>query len=544
LKKHSRKVAALAIALVTVASSLGGGAAAQTSVIQVPQGFKVEKMVSGLTFATSMTWDDKGNMYVLEAGGAFLPEPAPSRILRVNGSRTTEVVNLSDKGIVDSVVGLTWHNGAFYITHRAADFTGAVSRVTLNGQVTTILTGIMDSASEHQVNDIQMGPDGMMYVASGPTGNSGVVGKDIGPFLEMKPTLHTSTCRDIVLTGQNFEGPDIRTKENMDDKALTGAFVPFGTVTTPGQTIKGTNKCGGSILYFDPSNAEATVKPYAWGFRNIIGFAWNRNGDMYAAVNGYDVRGLRPVFDEYDATYKIMKDTWYGFPDFSANLDPVTDPKFSPPDALKAPVVVNGQPQGKTLGFLIDHAKSGLTAPDKSLVYGLHPGDSSPSMLAIAPSSWGDMAGSVFVAEWGDLAPATNPLLAAPTGYRVVRINPDSKMAEPFASNPQMMAASAQGAKGLGFERPFDIEFGSDGAMYISDYGEAKVNVEKLKAEMPPYEFPPATGAIWKITRAGGGMVGMPRTGEPADFWYLLLLGVAGAGLLGTGRLLARRSTR
>jgi len=130
------------------------------------------------------------------------------------------------------------------------------------------------------------------------------------------------------------------------------------------------------------------------------------------------------------------------------------------------------------------------------------------------------MAGSVFVAEWGDLAPATNPLLTAPTDYREVRINPNTKLAEPFASNPQMMAASSQGAKGMGFERPFDVEFGADGAMYISDYGEAKVNVEKLKADMP-------------------------RTGEPSDQLYLLLLlGVAGAGLLGTGRLMARRTMR
>lgn len=517
---------------------------APASLVQLPSGFQLQKVASGLTFATSMAWDDQGRMYVVEGGGAFLPEPAPARILRIDGGNTTEVVNLSDKGINDTVVGLEWHNGAFYITHRDADGSGAVSRVTMNGAVTRILTGIMDSVSEHQVNDVQMGPDGKMYLASGPAFNSGVAGKDVAPFIEMKPDLRTSVCADIVLTGQNYEGPDIRTKDIMTDTALTGAFVPFGTVTTPGQRIKGTNKCGGSILAFDPDNAEATVKPYAWGFRNIIGFTWDEQGDMYAAVNGYDVRGLRPVVDQYDATYKVTAGTWYGFPDFSAALEPVSDPKFSPPDKLKAPVVVNGQSKGKVLDFVIDHAASGLTIADKSLIAGLHDIDSSPSMIAVAPDSWGAYAGHLFVAEWGDLAPATNPLLTRPTGYRIVSIAPGSTQTEPFAMNQLPGAASAQGAMGEGLERPFDIDFGPDGAMYISDFGVAKVSLDRIRAEQPPYEFPPATGAVWKVSRAGGmGIVGMPTTGSSFDATLLAFLtATVGLTLVGWGWVIRRRS--
>ena len=130
--------------------------------------------------------------------------------------------------------------------------------------------------------------------------------------------------------------PDFRSKAP-GDEVLTGAFVPFGTATEPGQVIKGTNKCGGAILAFDPDNAEATIEPYAWGFRNIIGMAWGPDGEMYATQNGYDVVPSRPVADEYDPTYRIREGEWYGWPDFSAALEPLTEPKFEAPGSLCGP---------------------------------------------------------------------------------------------------------------------------------------------------------------------------------------------------------------
>lgn len=94
---------------------------------------------------------------------------------------------------------------------------------------------------------------------------------------------------------------------------------------------------------------------------------------------------------------------------------------------------------------------------------------------------------------------------------------------------------------GEGLERPFDIDFGPDGAMYISDFGVAKVSLDRIRAEQPPYEFPPATGAVWKITPAGGGMVGMPRTGDSFGLLLALLVGALGLSLVGAGWRLQRR---
>ncbi len=491
------------IAILALSVPLQGHAQEAPGVLVLPEGFQIEKVVDGLTYPTSVTWDDQGQMFVAEAGGQFLEEPAPSRIMRIKDGRATEFVNLFDLGETDPIGGMTWHEGAFYITHRSAsDRSGAVSRVSPDGEITLLFDGFVDSQSEHPLSDIQPGPDGRLYIGTGPAANSAVVGLDIAPFVERSPLLHTTPCQDITLTGQNFQTPEFRTSD-AGDTTLTGAYVPFGTETTAGEVITGDVKCGGAVLAFDPNSEdpEATLDVFAWGLRNVIGVAWDEQGNMYAGINGYDVRGSRPVNDEYDATYKIQEGAWYGWPDYSAALEPLTDPKFDSPDSLQAPVVISGQPQEKRLGFVIDHEASGLTVADTSLVLGLHDFNSSPSKLAVAPASWGELAGQVFVAEWGDLSPNTNPLRDKPSGYQVVRVNPDTGEVTPFVRNAMPGPASRQGAPLEGMERPIDVKFGPDGAMYIVDYGIANINPARAAEGQVPYEFPPETGVVWKVTR-------------------------------------------
>lgn len=99
------------------------------------------------------------------------------------------------------------------------------------------------------------------------------------------------------------------------------------------------------------------------------------------------------------------------------------------------------------------------------------------------------------------LAPATTPSGNGPVGSRVARVTPASGgRAIAFARNPERGPASAQGLKGRALERPFDIEFGSDNAIYIVDYGIARINPARVRLGGFPYEFPPETGAIWKVT--------------------------------------------
>jgi hypothetical protein len=218
---------------------------------------------------------------------------------------------------------------------------------------------------------------------------------------------------------------------------------------------------------------------------------------MFAAENGYDVRGSRPVNDEIDATLKITEGVWYGVPDYSAAREPLTEDKFGSPDSLQSAIFINGEPVGKDLGFLIDHEASGLTAPDPSLVLGRHEINSSPCLLDVAPASWGDMAGQLFVAEWGDLAPPTNPLRGTTRaqGYRVAKVDPATGSVTSFVANVGGGPASASGADGL--ERPFDVKFGPDDAMYIVDYGVVEIDMTQI----PPYDKKMGTGTIWKVSK-------------------------------------------
>ncbi|GAB3538050.1 hypothetical protein GCM10027443_32180 [Pontibacter brevis] len=95
------------------------------------------------------------------------------------------------------------------------------------------------------------------------------------------------------------------------------------------------------------------------------------------------------------------------------------------------------------------------TPPNPSDALGRHELNSSPSLLNVAPASWGDMAGHVFIAEWGDLAPPTNPLRGKdPAGFQVVMVDPATGNLTPFIQNMLPEPASVQGNKDEGLEWP------------------------------------------------------------------------------------------
>src|SRR5436309_157341 len=82
----------------------------------------------------------------------------------------------------------------------------------------------------------------------------------------------------------------------------TGAFLPFGTPSTPGQIIKGQVPCSGSVMRIRPDGGPLEL--VAWGFRNPFGLAFSPNGLLYVTDNGYDDRGSRPIWGAADVMWR------------------------------------------------------------------------------------------------------------------------------------------------------------------------------------------------------------------------------------------------
>src|SRR5439155_11404020 len=90
-------------------------------------------------------------------------------------------------------------------------------------------------------------------------------------------------------------------------------------------------------------------------------------GTLYLTNNGMELRGTRPIADDPDSMLKVISGTWYGFPDYSADLQPITEARFQPRgDQLKL-LVKSGY---REISNLIDHNASnngeGLIRPVRS----------------------------------------------------------------------------------------------------------------------------------------------------------------------------------
>jgi glucose/arabinose dehydrogenase len=296
---------------------------------ELPPGFTAQVVTTGLTYPTSIEFDDKGIMYVAEAGEAPGDEAAQARVIRLipSGPRALVTEVVADQ-LNSPVNDILWHQGKLYISHR-----GKIS-VAEGGKVRDIVTGL-PSLGDHHNNQMAVGPDGKIYFGQGTATNSGVVGIDnyfLG-WLHKHPTFHDVPAKDITLATDagSFESPDLLAFFAKQDlrKTKTGAFRPFGKTAGDGDTIKGEVKANGTILRVDADGKNLEV--YAWGLRNPYGLRWGPDKKLYAGDAGFDERGSRPVANAPDCLWEIKEGAWYGWPDYSAGI-PVTDEKYRPKD--------------------------------------------------------------------------------------------------------------------------------------------------------------------------------------------------------------------
>jgi glucose/arabinose dehydrogenase len=438
--------------------------------IQVPSGYSVEVVAKELTFPTSATFDDEGNLFVIESGYAYGGEWEEPRLLRIeeDGS-STSIAKGSRNGPWN---GITYHQGFFYVAEGGHSEGGKILKISKEGNIATLAEGF-PSLGDHHTNGLVV-KDGYIYFGQGTATNSSVVGVDnwMMGWLGDNKNFHDIPCKDIVLAGKNFLSDNPMSMAPASNKVKTGAFSAFGDTTYAGQVIKGKIPCSGAIFRIRPDGGQ--VELVAWGLRNPYGFAVDPTGALYITENGFDARGSRPVITNGDHLWKITPGLWYGWPDYQGgilvNRENRSRPGETPPSFI-----------------LAEHPN---TPPKPAAVFGMH---SASNGIAFDRNNAFGMNGKAVVAQFGDMTPISGKT-SSPVGYKIVTVDVNTGAIEDFATNKGGDGPASSLQTG-GLERPLDVKFSPDGrSLYIVYFG--------IMAMTPTGPLPEKdSGVIWKVTK-------------------------------------------
>jgi glucose/arabinose dehydrogenase len=444
--------------------------------VALPPGYAIEPIATQLTFPTSITFDDQSEAYVTESGYAYGEVVTVPRLLRVRKGQAPELIAAGDNG---PWTGVTFHDGAFYVAEGGQQRGGRILKIARDGAITALVSDL-PSLGDHHTNGPLVGKDGYVYFGQGTATNSAVVGKDNADFgwLKRHPDVHDVPCRDVVLSGANFEVDNPLTNEA--DPVSTGAYSKLGEKTVKGQIIKGKVPCSGAIMRVPLAGGQ--VELVSWGHRNPFGMAFGTDGALYVTDNGYDERGSRPVFGAADALWRIEPGAWYGWPDFSESR-PIFehavwgDHYRSPGDATPP-------------RLLLEHP---ATPPEPRALFPVH---ASADGLDFSRNATFGYFGQAFVALFGDQSPTVGKTLG-PVGFKVVRVDPQTGIIADFAVNRAKQAGPASKVRGSGLERPVSVRFDPVGlSLYVVDFGVLTVSDTETKPR-------PGTGTIWRIAHRG-----------------------------------------
>lgn len=411
---------------------------------------------------------------MIESGYSYGEVFTTPRLLRVGANGAISVV--ATGGNNGPWNGIDYHKGSFYVSEGGVMEGGRILQVSANGDIKALLSDL-PSFGDHHTN----GPvvhNGQLYFSIGTATNSGVVGADNAKYgwLKRKPTFHDIACRDITLSGQNFKSPNVVNGPSAGEVA-TGAFVPFGTATQPGQVIKGQVPCSGAILRMPLTGGAPEL--VAWGLRNPYGLAVNQAGKIFTTENAYDERGSRPVWGAGDVLWEVQPGTWYGWPDFSAGKRIAADEEFNP------------KKKRQPLQPLLQSYPN--TPPKPAAILGVH---SSSNGFDFSRNKAFGFEGEAFIAQFGDMAPEVGKVWS-PVGFKVVRVDVATGVIRDFAVNKGRRNGPASRLGGGGLERPMAVKFDPSGQnLYIVDFGRMLTN---KKGSQPQ----PNSGAIWKISKTG-----------------------------------------
>lgn len=387
------------------------------SAAQVPDGFRAEVLVSDLTYPTSIEADDRGNLYVAEAGYSYGDDSATPRILRI--TPRGEITAFVTRALHGPINDLLYHRGKLYVSHR-----GRISVVEEDGRVRDLVTGL-PSGGDHHNNQMSIGPDGKLYFGQGTVTNSGVVGPDnehMG-WLRKDPNLHDIPARAIQVKSKAYASRNPLKQGGAT--ARTMPFRPFNSGDEKQTTVEGKKKASGTILRTSLEGGDVEV--VAWGLRNPYGVVWTPDGKLYVTENGLDARGTRPIANDKEDLYQIKEGAWYGWPDFASGI-PVTDPRFAPKEGPEPEFLMEEHPPVE---------KPILTFPKHAAA----------TKLAVSPGGKFGPAGRLFIAFFGHMSPMTGET-AEHGGHRVAVVDPETRGVEEFFTKQGSHAVAGSGHPG------------------------------------------------------------------------------------------------
>lgn len=426
--------------------------------IYIIQGYSIEVFSNGLNSPIGMVFNDDKDILIAESG---LATGNPRILLLADNHYEVVAENFNIP-----ISGINYLNGIIYVSHR-----GFVTKLFKDGTRQNIIMGLPSNGDNYN-SPVAFSPDNKLYFGQGTVTNSGVVGND-NEWITISPLLCDYAGDYIMLYGQNFETSNILTESLPEDTALTGAFSPYGIPNLPFEIRKQNIKASGSILKanLDGSNLEQV----AWGFRDPSYLKFDISGQLYAANNGFNPIGSRPIENATEDFYNIESGLWYGWPDYSGG-DMVTLPRFKP---------INGpQPTPLFKNYPNIPPKPFVSFPQNSTIKGF---DFNYN------KNFGPY-GDVYIAEYGSTIHSkfgeTAPYASA--GHRISKIDMKFRTISTFAINKSGFPSSI--SREGGFERPSHLLFGPDGAMYIVDMGLNYIN--------DPNSFIPGTGVIWRVNKA------------------------------------------
>ena len=490
--------------------------------VEYPTAMSLQTVASGFTAATALAVDEQGMIYVADRGSRG-SEVRISRIDPRTGSvREIYPVNprvplgLFDKRfrLYGPVGGLACQGGELFVTARDGNADGVVVAFDLTnwtGDTPSMRTvvGELPARGDHGLTDLAIQPaTGRLFFGLGSATNSGVVGVDnwsVG-WLRRHSHFHDLPLTDLKIGGYRFDTGDPGAGPFRPDKVNTAPFNPFRQSNQRINAAPG-GKPTSAIYSVHPLGGDLRVE--AHGLRHPRGVAFNEFGNLYATNQGMELRGTRPVKDDPDSVVRVPLSaslgaiasaspaTWFGWPDFSAELISITDPRYQPPPAML------GRTGYRELSPLIDYRETPLEVADReTLLAAVFPSLSGAAGAAFVPDEAIEelqpFAGLLIVALNGDRAPfATSDLpLKQPVGYKFVVVEPGRGVRD-FVFN----VARKHDAKRM-LNRPIDVAFAPDGTLYLLDMGHMRLRggserhkpgTGKLFRLAPVREAPPAT---------------------------------------------------